>query len=224
MRVLKDLLSVHKPKILGLLEPRVSGEHADTICKKIKFENWVRVEAVGFSGGIWVFWTNDCEVEIFYTHPQFIVLKLKCSSDESWFLAVVYGNPNVGLRQKLWHALVLAKLRVESHLLVVRDFNAVVSDTEVNTQGPLTHSRNAGFQEWIFELGLIDLGFSGPMFTWVRGLHDHTFKGARLDRALCNFEWRSRFTESYGSPSSEGEIRPLAYSSSATRECSTFKI
>lgn len=55
LRVLKDLLGVHRPRVLGLLEPRVSGVQADSICKKIGFDNWVRVEAVKFSGGIWLF-------------------------------------------------------------------------------------------------------------------------------------------------------------------------
>lgn len=38
---------------------------------------------------------------------------------------------------------------------------------------------------------LLDMGFSGDPYTWVRG---NTRK--RLDRALSNLEWRLRFTES----------------------------
>lgn len=127
---------------------------------------------------------NEFEVYIVHTHPQFIVLKLKIGFDEPWFLAVVYGSPSVGLRQRLWNDLNLTKLGLDGPLLTVVDFNAVISNTEVSTHGPLAFSRCAGFQDWIFELGLIDLGFTGPIFTWTRELHDETFKGARLDRSL----------------------------------------
>ena len=37
----------------------------------------------------------------------------------------------------------------------------------------------------------MDLGF--PKYTWTSGNHMETFKGARLDRALCNMDWRVQF-------------------------------
>ncbi|KAJ8445417.1 hypothetical protein Cgig2_031230 [Carnegiea gigantea] len=51
------------------------------------------------------------------------------------------------------------------------------------------------FNNWIENNALIDLGFSGPKFTWVRGLGPSTKKSAHMDRALCNIEWRARFPE-----------------------------
>ena len=41
-----------------LLEPRVSSYQVYGICTKIGFENWIRVEAVGFSGKIQIFWRD----------------------------------------------------------------------------------------------------------------------------------------------------------------------
>lgn len=52
LRNLRELLFIHKPDVVALLEPRVSGVGADRICKLIGRENWVRAEANGFSGGI----------------------------------------------------------------------------------------------------------------------------------------------------------------------------
>ena len=40
---------------------------------------------------------------------------------------------------------------------------------------------------------LVDMGFDGPKFTWTRGNDGNMFKGARLDRVLCNMEWRILF-------------------------------
>ena len=77
VRVLKDLLKHHKLDILGLLEPKVSGSHADEVCQKLGFKEWIRVEAVGFSGGIWIFWNSSLVIDVVHTHPQFILLKVK---------------------------------------------------------------------------------------------------------------------------------------------------
>ena len=44
------------------------------------------------------------------------------------------------------------------------------------------------FVDWLQQSGLLDLGFVGPRFTWKRGsLYQ------RLDRALCNTQWRLKF-------------------------------
>nr|GMD08086.1 uncharacterized protein LOC109157440 [Ipomoea batatas] len=55
--------------------------------------------------------------------------------------------------------------------------------------------RSIEFADWINAEGLIDMGFNGPKLTWVRTDHSGHTKGARLDRALCNVDWRSRFPE-----------------------------
>lgn len=49
------MINLHRLDILTLIEPRVYGSHANEICLKVGFANWIRVEVVGFSGGIWIF-------------------------------------------------------------------------------------------------------------------------------------------------------------------------
>lgn len=55
----KELMRDYKPKIVILLEPRISGETATKVCQKLGKKSWVRSELVGFSIGIWVFWEQD---------------------------------------------------------------------------------------------------------------------------------------------------------------------
>lgn len=45
------------------------------------------------------------------------------------------------------------------------------------------------------ELGLMDLDFLGPQFTWNMGVSSDNFVGARLDRGICNMEWRMSFPD-----------------------------
>lgn len=76
-RVLKNLLQTHREAILGLVEPKVSGTQANAICAKLGFSDWIRVEAFGVSGGIWVLWNNSLQVSVIYTHPQFVILQVQ---------------------------------------------------------------------------------------------------------------------------------------------------
>lgn len=48
------------------------------------------------------------------------------------------------------------------------------------------------FNNWMVNNGFLDLGFSGPQFTWTFGSTPKSRKCARLDRALCNLDRRER--------------------------------
>src|SRR5436190_2361817 len=47
-----------------------------------------------------------------------------------------------------------------------------------------------GFGNWMQSSGLLDVGFFGPKYTWKRGTLSE-----RLDRAICNPQWRIKFPE-----------------------------
>ena len=68
-KALKELIRLNRPPIVALIEPKVSSTHADVICKGINFSNWVLVEAIGFSGGIWNFLRDSVLIDIIHTHP-----------------------------------------------------------------------------------------------------------------------------------------------------------
>lgn len=49
---------MYKSDIVALLEPRISGETTDQVCKRIGKGCWIRVEASGFNGGYGFFGTK----------------------------------------------------------------------------------------------------------------------------------------------------------------------
>ncbi|KAL8128557.1 hypothetical protein V2J09_017712 [Rumex salicifolius] len=51
---LKELIRMHDPPVLVLVETRISGVHIDKICQRIGFDGILRSKAIGFSGGIWI--------------------------------------------------------------------------------------------------------------------------------------------------------------------------
>lgn len=56
---LREILVGFRPKIVILMDPWISGKMKDKVCKKLGKIWWIRSEAVGFSGGIWVMWYDD---------------------------------------------------------------------------------------------------------------------------------------------------------------------
>lgn len=194
-RTLKQFCRDHSPSLVCLLEPKVSGSHANKICKDLDFDEWIRVEAVGFSGGIWILWKDTLSISILNTHPQYVNLQVQEPNATPWLLSVVYGSPYASLRRKLFEDLSAQKFDPQTQWLICGDFNAVTCQQEVSNQSCFSLTRCLGFNDWISREGLIDLGFVGTRFTWMRGVNSDSFKGTRLDRALGNIEWKLRFPE-----------------------------
>ena len=61
------------------------------------------MEAVGLSGGIWIFWNDDTPVEVLKIHPQFVHMQVGVGGDKNWLnISVAYGSPNPTLTKFLW--------------------------------------------------------------------------------------------------------------------------
>ncbi|KAL8152131.1 hypothetical protein V2J09_021939 [Rumex salicifolius] len=75
------------------------------------------------------------------------------------------------------------------------DFNDTVSLEERTGSSDSMRRRCDRFKEWVEDMELLDLRFTGPKFTWSRGLDPSSRTSAHLDRGLCNMEWRGAFPE-----------------------------
>lgn len=53
-RIFREYSIEHKLDIVSLIEPKISRNKADKIIAKLGFQHSHRVEAQGFSGGIWI--------------------------------------------------------------------------------------------------------------------------------------------------------------------------
>ncbi|KAK5811979.1 hypothetical protein PVK06_027373 [Gossypium arboreum] len=96
-------------------------------------------------------------------------------------------NPNSQKQKQLWDVLKHTVPMDETPRLAIGDFN-VILDSREKRGGRVIGKRCALFSEFMDSMGLHDLGFSGPNFTWNRG---EVFE--RLDRAICNDAWSLKF-------------------------------
>lgn len=78
--------------------------------------------------------------------------------------------------------------------LVAGDFNDIKSQDEKKGRGPAQLRKCRIFNDRIHSCKLIDLGATGPKFTW-KGPQFNGLQRVyeRLDRALCNDYWRLQF-------------------------------
>ncbi|KAI9117550.1 hypothetical protein K1719_011716 [Acacia pycnantha] len=194
--VLKDIRVRYNVDVVVILEPRISGVQAAKTIKNWGFKFSVRVEAVGFSGGIWLLWNmEELSVEVLKEEEQFIHCKVKLDDKRMLFTAV-YASPCEQKRQSLWSSLHSLASEIAEPWLLAGDFNEIKSPLEQKGGGRVNISRCRKFNEWIQHCNLIDMDMSGPFFTWKwpkwEGL-DRVYK--RLDRCLCNVNCLEAFED-----------------------------
>ena len=103
--VIKSLIAIHKPCMLVLLEPRISKIKAELLIHFLKFHNFYRVEALGYSGGIWILWNVKWSVWVLINHKQYVHLDIWDDCRYNFLFTPVYGNPQAKSRMELWRDL-----------------------------------------------------------------------------------------------------------------------
>uniref|UniRef100_A0A2N9GTN8 Reverse transcriptase domain-containing protein n=1 Tax=Fagus sylvatica TaxID=28930 RepID=A0A2N9GTN8_FAGSY len=73
------------------------------------------------------------------------------------------------------------------------DFNLTISDEEKLGGRRGNSSRQNFLQDMMFELGAIDLGYSGNQFTWSNNRWGRNAIKERLDRGIASMSWRLKF-------------------------------
>ena len=103
---LRELLRRYRPSILVLVKTKISGIIADNFCRKVDFDGQYRVDPVGFSGGIWVFWhTSEVSIQIKECNSQFVTATVSRNNKEDWLFSAVYASPNEQTRDELFEEL-----------------------------------------------------------------------------------------------------------------------
>lgn len=76
-RVFREMISIHRPDIVILIETRISGDQANNVIFSLGYERFIKVDAMGFSEGIWVLWNpHTINVELISTTFHEIYLKI----------------------------------------------------------------------------------------------------------------------------------------------------
>ncbi|MBA0642044.1 hypothetical protein Goklo_026507 [Gossypium klotzschianum] len=117
-----------EPNLLALYETRISGSKEESIVAKMGFDNYFRVEATWFSGGIWLFWNDNLSVEVLKVNSHFVHMRIQIRQNNSSFLCtVIHASPQWVLREVLWDNLGVIAVGIEEPWIMAGDFNAILS-------------------------------------------------------------------------------------------------
>ncbi|MBA0590282.1 hypothetical protein Gorai_018995, partial [Gossypium raimondii] len=95
IKVVNDYFVEHEVVIAVFLETWVSGPKAEKIIAKLGIDFSYRVEAQGFSGGVWVCWRSGIQIQVLNNNPQFIHSYIKNEMEvQGAFVTFVYGSPD----------------------------------------------------------------------------------------------------------------------------------
>lgn len=133
-------------------------------------------------------WNDNITLHVIASNPQFLLVNVQDDRNMAYTIAFVYASPTPHLRRKLWNTLAPERFGGLKVWLAVGDFNSISSTEEVSNLESYAFHRNANYNHWIFQEGLIDMGYTRARFTWMRGNRFDSFKGARLDRAIGTSE------------------------------------
>lgn len=196
-RALNELRKNWRPVIVVLLETRCSGCNAQRVIKKMGFSHQIIEEANGMSGGIWILWNDPAiNISILSQKPQFVHCLVTGLGRVPWCFTAVYGSPREHERQPLWRHLWDISRITNLPWMLAGDFNDIKDPSEQKGGALVNEGKCRRFLDNINRCKLIDLGAEGPKFTWrgpISQFASRLFK--RLDRGLCNADWRTAFPE-----------------------------
>jgi len=119
---------------------------------------------------------------------QCITVKV-ARGNNSWFCSGIYASPIISIREGLWDYLRDLRSRVNHSWVLLGDFNEILLPSE-QRGGIFSQSRANKFSQVIDDCNLLDLHSFGRKYTWQANC-----RGGRLDRGLCDMDWRLKFPE-----------------------------
>nr|XP_023927086.1 uncharacterized protein LOC112038505 [Quercus suber] len=178
------------------METKVCGDRAKRIVDRIHMDEAIIANSIGLSGGLWLLWdSNQVEVVELSSTEQEIHVSVSSPSKPHWLLSAVYGSPRFAERCLLWDNL---NSVAESHSMpwvIAGDFNEVLMGDDKFGGRPVNLSRALRFQECLDNCRMIDIGFSGPRYTWSNRRPLSRLIQERIDRVFVNAEWNSLYPE-----------------------------
>ncbi|XP_021726206.1 uncharacterized protein LOC110693390 [Chenopodium quinoa] len=168
----------------------MGGDQADRIASILGYNGHTRVDAQGFSGGIWVYWKPELvSIDPIIKSNQYITMTISRRGEEPWYFTLVYASPDPTKHNDLWQELSDFASQNNKPWLLAGDFNETRFGWERNSSCNERTRRTERFNHWVEDNQLIEVEFSGSPHTWAWGNSMATRRSARLDRALCNSEW-----------------------------------
>ena len=113
-------------------------------------------------------WKQEVKPSQIFSDPNYINVKTE-DMGQVWRFTGMYGDLKWSDKYKTWRRMRALKAQHNLPWLIMGDFNEILSNNENVGGNPRPHQYMQAFQDVLNEFVLIDLGFTGDMFTWYKG-------------------------------------------------------
>jgi hypothetical protein len=188
---LSRLLVSTKAQVCFISETRNASITRASIKNRFNYKDAFVVLAQGQSGGLWLIWNDDVDLTVVdHSHHFIFALCINKSSLKQYGLVCLYGDPHHCATSTIWTQ-VLNFVVTNSNLpiLCMGDMNNIMHVNEKLGPTRADVRRINEFCAHVKQCGFIDLGYSGPAYTWTNKRFTTNPTYERLDRCLDNAEW-----------------------------------
>ena len=183
-----DLVKWHSSILMVITETRMSGARADEIIEALPFDGHAISDTIGFAGGIWMLWRSDLvQVDVLATTEQEIHALIRVRTQTlNQLISAIYSNPRFEERCILCNNLRMIANMHDLPWALMGDFNEVMFDDEKFGRNPICQRKVRAIKECMDDCNMMDLGFSGPKYTWTNKRELSNLIQCKLDRCWVN--------------------------------------
>ena len=92
--VVNELVRLHSPAIMIIVETKVSGDRARRILENLDLDGAIFANSIGLTGGLWVLWDfAQVRISELASTKQEVHAVVTSSAKPPWLLSAIYANP-----------------------------------------------------------------------------------------------------------------------------------
>jgi len=191
MNHLGRLLMSTRAQVCFLSETRNSSINKTAIKNRFNYYVAFVVPAQGQSGGLWLLWNDDVDLNVVdHSHHFIFALCNNKITSSQYGLVCLYGDPHHRTTSSIWaQVLDFVGLNTNLPIICMGDLNELMHAKEKLGPNSADLNRINEFCALVKQCGFIDLGYNGPAYTWTNKHFSSVPTYERLDRCLGNAGW-----------------------------------
>ena len=167
-----------------IIETHLDGPRAKEITDRLPFDGAIHTETIGYAGGLWLLWNSDkVKITPLGNTEQEIHAVVKVRPlNTSWLLSVVYASLRIAERRILRNNLLFVSELNNLPWLLTGDFHKLLVSSDKYGGRAVNINNSLQFKECLDRCNMVDLGFSGPRYTWTNKRGISGLIQERIDR------------------------------------------
>jgi exonuclease III len=165
---LRWLVKKFRPAVLFFSETKMWDKKAQGFMWSLGYTGSFAVSCEGRSGGLALFSKLPYLVSIQGFNAHCIDMTVNQEDSTPWHATFVYGEPKRKLRHMFWDLLRRLRRSDDDAWICCGDFNEVLFYDEHYGSCDRSEAQMELFQNCLQDCNLVDMGFSGPKFTWLQ--------------------------------------------------------